>query len=80
MKRAYKENMLCTLCNTEIEIQEHILSECTKLHQENNQLRTIADKIYTEDLDTLKRTANKIIQIMEEIRKTKLRKGKKEKQ
>ena len=79
MRGAYKENMTCRLCNTEIETQEHILSECTKLHQGNNQLRTNTDEIYTEDLDTLKRTANKIIQIMEEVKKTKPRKGKKRK-
>ena len=73
MRGAYKENMTCRLCNTEIETQEHILSECIKLHQGNNQLRTNTDEIYTEDLDTLKRTANKIIQIMEEVKKTKPR-------
>merc|ERR1711862_8222 len=77
MRGAYKENMTCRLCNTEIETQEHILSECIKLHQESNQLRTNTDEIYTEDLDTLKRTANKIIQIMEEVKKTKPRKSKK---
>ena len=80
MRGAYKENMTCRLCNKEIETQEHILSECTKLHQENKQLRTNAEEIYTEDLDTLKRTANNITQIMEEVKKTKPRKGKKEKQ
>jgi hypothetical protein len=79
MRGAYKENMTCRICNTvEVETQKHIFEECSKLHEQSD-MKISDEELYTEDIETLIKTANKVTRIMEIIEKTKGTKGKKRK-
>ena len=78
MRGGFKENMTCRICNTEVETQKHIFEECSKLHAQNN-TKIPEEELFTEDINTLKSTAEKIAEIMEIIEKTKNTKGKKRK-
>jgi hypothetical protein len=61
-----------------VETQKHIFEECSELHEQSD-MKISDEELYTEDIETLIKTANKVTRIMEIIEKTKGTKGKKRK-
>ena len=57
---------ICRGCGKEKETQQHILEECTAIHDGQKQVVKGAD-IFTEEITTLKNTAEKIDNIMAKI-------------
>ena len=52
-------NNLCRACKEEIESQEHILEKCKKIH-DNNQNKVNTNDIFENNIESLKRTAEKV--------------------
>ena len=64
-RNKYKDN-ICRGCKVCIETQEHILSECTGIHQDENS-KVTKEEIALEDSEKLKDVYNKIEAAMQKL-------------
>ena len=63
-----RNNNGCTHCRTDAEeTQNHILKECTSIHQDNSN-KVSEEDIFSEDIEILKDTANKINATLKKIK------------
>ena len=65
-KKTYEPNLLCRSCHKTPETQEHILQDCLKIEQKNGKVEY--NKLFEDDVETLKGIAESIITIEEVIR------------
>ena len=65
-KNKYKGSITCRACQKEEETQQHILSECTAIHEKNDTKVTI-EEIFTEETNELKQTVEKIQLILTKL-------------
>ena len=68
-RNKHKNNMQCRACGLETETQQHILEQCTKLHETNN-TRITPNEIFNEETDNLKTTAKKIAETLDKLKET----------
>ncbi len=68
-RNKHKNNMMCRACGLETETQQHILEQCTKLHQNNN-TKITTEKIFNEEPQNLKTPAKIIEETLENLRQT----------
>jgi hypothetical protein len=72
VKNNYKNShrdLICRMCKASPETQDHVLNECQALHTDDT-TKVPKESIFSEDLNTLKNTANKInrtIEILQEV-------------
>ena len=59
-------NLKCRVCVEKPETQQHILTECEKLHPDASTKAT-SDNLFTEDPETLKKTALKIDLLIKKV-------------
>ena len=65
-KKTYEPNLLCRFCHKTPETQEHILQDCLKIKRKNGKVEY--NKLFEDDVATLKGIAESIITIEEIIR------------
>ena len=65
-KKTYEPNLLCRFCQKTPETQEHILQDCLKIKRKNGKVEY--NKLFEDDVETLKGIAESIITIEEIIR------------
>ena len=65
-KKMYINNLECRACGQSLEMQGHILNECTSLHTDDS-TKVTPEQLFTEDTTTLKTTLNKIQKIMKKL-------------
>ncbi len=58
-KKKGQRNLICRVCRTEVETQQHILEECGELHEDETS-KVAKDDIFKEDVYHLKEIANKL--------------------
>ena len=58
-KNKYKTNLICRACGLAEETQNHIMQECTKLHQ-NDTNKVTLEMIFSENPNQLSQTAQRI--------------------
>ncbi len=61
----YPDN-ICRGCGQADETQEHVLNECPSIHQ-NHEGKTTMEEIFTDDINTLKRSSAKILRIVNKL-------------
>ncbi len=67
-KNKYKNKLECRLCGHIEEDQKHILEDCKEVHQDGNENTIVRRRqIFTENIEELKLTAQKIKRIMEKL-------------
>ncbi len=69
VKENYKKgqrNLICRVCRTQVETQQHILEECVELHEDET-TKVTKDDIFKEDVYHLKEIANKLQKTMEKL-------------
>ena len=64
-RNQYKDT-ICKGCNAEIETQNHVLSECSSLHKDQ-QTQVQKQDFFSEDTNTLKKAAHNIQSILNRI-------------
>ena len=67
--RGKYQDSKCRGCGIEIETQDHVLTDCKTIHQNNN-TKVPLSTIFTENTKTLKKTAKKIREAMIKLLKS----------
>ena len=65
-KKTYEPNLVCRFCHKTPETQEHILQDSLKIERRNEKVEN--NKLFEDDVETLKGIAESIITIEEIIR------------
>ena len=69
-KSSFKNNLKCRFCHQEEENQIHILTECKKLPNNPQQIDNYNSLFENDDIESIEKSANIIIEIMEILNET----------
>ena len=69
-RNKYKD-LKCRTCQNEDETQDHVMEKCPNLHINNEDTKVTNIDIFSQDLETLKATSNKIRKIMDILKDNK---------
>ena len=67
-KSKYKNDLTCRKCKKETETQDHVLQICNEIHKDAS-TKVSKNEIFSTDVNSLRKTAEKIMKVVEILEK-----------